>query len=354
MPLSEGVTLCEVQRECPIKSAVRLDRLFTLNLVQPFRAFKSRFGEVGVRGSEADGTGSAIPILMYHSISDAPEPGALPYHRVNTSPSVFKQHMEYLRDHGYRTFSLDAVVSGREPVDGCGAARAGSKAIGDRVPGTEDKLVVLTFDDGFRDFYDEAFPVLKEFGFTATMFLPTGFIADSRRLFRPAGQKIEKGRGGAGFPTAKECLTWDEVRELRQFGISFGSHTVNHPKLVELSWEQIRFEVWQSKADMEERLQMPVRLFCHPYAFPQSQPEYVRGLAGLLREAGYSCCVTTKVGSFSCKKDAFCIKRLPINSCDDTDLFKAKLEGAYDWLGLPQHVYKSMSRWREAARAAWT
>ena len=78
------------------------------------------------------------------------------------------------------------------------------------------RAVVITFDDGFRDFYTAAFPVMQEHQFTATVFLPTAFIGEDRRSFKGA-----------------ECLTWEEVRRLRRAGVQFGSHTVNHPRLVE-------------------------------------------------------------------------------------------------------------------------
>ena len=76
------------------------------------------------------------------------------------------------------------------------------------------RLAVITFDDGFRDFLTAAWPSLSEFGFTATVFLPTGSIAGQRATFQD-----------------RECLTWDEVRTLRREGITFGSHTVSHPSL---------------------------------------------------------------------------------------------------------------------------
>ncbi len=163
-----------------------------------------------------------VPILMYHSISDDPEPGVSPYYRVNASPAVFRQHMQFLADHDYHTISLDQLVSA-----------------------FPKKPVVLTFDDGFRDFYTEAFPVLQEHGFTATVFLPTAFIGGSRSV---QGSRFD----GSGFKVPSHFpfrnphsafLTWNEVRELLRHGIHFGSHTVNHPKLVELDWPEIKSEL---------------------------------------------------------------------------------------------------------------
>ena len=90
------------------------------------------------------------------------------------------------------------------------------------VPTRARKPVAITFDDGFQDFYTEAFPVLAQYGFSATMYLPTAFVGNPRRSFK-----------------SHPCMTWSEVREAYRAGIEFGSHTVSHPKLVELDWPQI-------------------------------------------------------------------------------------------------------------------
>ncbi|HXP63568.1 MAG TPA: polysaccharide deacetylase family protein, partial [Dongiaceae bacterium] len=130
-----------------------------------------------------------MPILMYHSISDDPEPGVAPYYRVNTSPSVFRQHIQFLADHSYRTIGLDDLLkllraSGGDPPGNRETEGAESSlSLGPLV--ARRPSVVITFDDGFRNFFTAAFPALQAHGFTATMFLPTGFIGRSRRHFAP-------------------------------------------------------------------------------------------------------------------------------------------------------------------------
>src|ERR1035441_2655480 len=93
---------------------MRLDRLITVNLVQPVRRawFKVQGSRFKVR-SFAPSLNSkwAVPILMYHSISDDPEDDVSPYYKVNTSTAVFRQHMRFLADQGYRTIGLDVLVS---------------------------------------------------------------------------------------------------------------------------------------------------------------------------------------------------------------------------------------------------
>lgn len=279
-------------------SLPRLDRLLTLCLFQPLR-------------SAVGGTGGwQLPVLMYHSVSDRSEEDVAPYYRTATSPKVFAEQMALLQAEGWAAVSLR---SGLQMLrDGADARR---------------KVVALTFDDGFRDFRTAAFPVLRQHGFSATMYLPTAFIGEKPVQFK-----------------AHECLTWDEVRGLHQAGIEFGSHTVSHPELVRLSWPEVEKEVRDSKAEIERRLGARVTAFAYPYAFPRAEREFVNRLCRFLRETGYESCVTTDIGRASAGTNLFAIPRLPANDCDDAKLLKAKLAGGYDWLAAPQRAFKALKR----------
>jgi peptidoglycan/xylan/chitin deacetylase (PgdA/CDA1 family) len=251
-------------------------------------------------------TTPGIPILMYHSISDDPEPGVSPYYRVATSPVRFREQMRWLRDSGYAVIDLAEAV-----------ARLSTGKFDGR------RAVVLTFDDGFRDFVTGAWPVLEEQGFTATMFLPTAFIGETRKSF--------KGR---------ECLTWDEVRDLRVRGARFGSHTVNHPILYELPWTEVRRELRDARLQIEDQLQERIDTFAYPYAFPQEDLEFAKRLRCELHEQGYVGAVTTVIGRAGAVSDPLCLKRLPVNQADDRSLFMTKLAGAYDWVGSVQSIVR--------------
>lgn len=280
-------------------SVMRLDRWLTLLVFRPFCR------------AENGGPGH-LPVLMYHSVSDDAEEGVGAYYKVATSPRRFAEQMQWLNDLGYRGVSLDEGLRAL-PKEGSD----------DRRP------VAITFDDGFRDFHTAAWPVLQRHGFTATMYLPTAFIAPQRRSFR-----------------GRECLTWNEVRELRAQGVRFGSHTVNHPKLRELSWSQIEGELTFSKKQIEQELGEEVTNFAYPYAFPQEDMRFVGRFTDALRGAGYRNCVTTVIGRARANDDPFRVRRLPVNSGDDAHLFAAKLDGAYDWLGRAQHVFRRLKRWK--------
>ena len=259
---------------------------------------------------------------MYHSISDEPEPGVPPYYRTTTSPAMFREQMQVLAALGYRTLTLTEALRAFGHWQAADAASSKAEST--------NRVAVITFDDGFRNFYTEAFPILRQHGFSATMFVSTGFIGDNPLAFRTTSTSN----------AVHECLTWAEIRELERNGIEFGSHTVTHPKLVELGWSEIESELRLSKAALEQHLQKPVDAFCYPYAFPQGNRRFVERFCPLLAAVGYTSCCTTELGRLQPHDDPFRIKRLPANASDDPALFRAKLEGAYDWLAAPQAAVK--------------
>src|SRR5215813_2095718 len=281
-------------------SSLRLDRIATEYLVGPVRKHLIRSGQ------------SCIPILMYHRISSAPESGVHPYFRVNTSAAVFEAQLNFLKTNGYSALTLDQAS--------CLLSR----------PREHDrKHVVITFDDGYRDFYTDAWPLLQKYGFTATVFLPTGYINDQRQAFRQI-----------------ECLTWAEVRALHSCGVVFGGHTVTHPQLANLRRQQVREELFGSKAQIEDQLGYPVRSFSYPFQFPETDIRLISFLQDTLEDAGYTNGVSTIVGTASSEDNRFFLKRLPVNNDDDFSLFKWKLQGAYDWLHAPQYWFKRIKKLR--------
>jgi len=273
----------------------RLDRFVTLHLASPLMRLASR---------EA----VAIPILMYHSIAKKDESGIHAYYRTTTSPKAFAAQMEYLHLNGYQS---------------CAPAQAVNLLHSDT--GKITKRVVITFDDGYRDFYQEAFPVLNRFGLTATVYLPTVYVGEHPLSF-----------------TGRDCLTWSEVRELQKYGISFGSHTATHPQLRYLDERAIEDEIMSSKNEIEEKTGRAVDSFAYPYAFPQIETDFKKLLRDSLCRADYSNGVCTTVGRAGRGSDPFFMERLPVNSCDDSALFSAKLLGAYDWLAKPQRFTQSL------------
>jgi peptidoglycan/xylan/chitin deacetylase (PgdA/CDA1 family) len=246
---------------------------------------------------------------MYHSISDREQRARHPYFRTATDKRCFGNQLKWLHDSGYQSAGLSDVVGGRLAPGGA-----------------DEKRVVITFDDGLQDFYTEAFPLLERYGYSATMFLPTAYIGTDAGPFHGA-----------------QCLTWTQVRELSGKGIHFGSHTVTHPQLTELKGKDIQEEVRRSKETIEEKLGARVESFAYPYAFPATDRDFKQRLQAMLEEARYENGVCTSIGTSDAGSQRFFLPRLPVNSCDDPRLFKAKLEGGYDWLGALQYATKLFS-----------
>jgi peptidoglycan/xylan/chitin deacetylase (PgdA/CDA1 family) len=275
--------------------SLRLDRLATLYLFHP----------IAVRRAN---DALRIPILMYHSISESRRSRHAYFHTA-TSPARFAEHMGYLAGNGYRAVALTDALS---LLTGRQAPQAA-------------KPVVITFDDGYRDFHTHAFPILAQHQFTANVFLPTAYIGDRRKNFNGA-----------------ECLTWAEVRELHAAGVEFGSHTVTHTRLRELALADVEGELRRSKETIEDKLGAPVSCFSYPYAFPETLRSFVAALRNTLMRCEYRVGVSTLVGAATPADDRFFLRRLPVNSLDDLALFRAKLEGGYDWLRGLQRLKKSL------------
>jgi peptidoglycan/xylan/chitin deacetylase (PgdA/CDA1 family) len=276
----------------------RFDRFATLYLFSPLQRYS--FG-----GQQS------VPVLMYHSISDDAEAGVHPYYRTSTSPHQFASQMQYLSDNGYRTPSLSETID-----------QLKGRAVGDL------KMVVITFDDGYSDFYREAFPVLTRFGLSATVYLPTSFIGDRPLQFKN-----------------RDCLTWAEVRELQKSGILFGSHTVTHPQLATLEATAVRGELANSKTAIEDKLGEAIDSFAYPYAFPEGDSSFVQMLRDALIESGYHNGVSTRIGTVRQQDDPYFLRRIPVNSLDDAALFEAKLHGNYDWLHKIQYASKLIKKY---------
>jgi peptidoglycan/xylan/chitin deacetylase (PgdA/CDA1 family) len=191
-----------------------------------------------------------IPVLMYHSIS---------YEKGNTARVTkenFIKQMNYLKDNNYVTLTLDEAYN----------------FLANDIPMPE-KSLVLTFDDGYLDNYVDAFPILKEFGFKATIFVITGTVDKN-----PSYMKLE------------------QLKEMLAHGIDIQSHTTLHENLKDLSYEKQVKTLKESKAFLEKSLNKEVDYFAYPYG------AYAKETLNALKEAGYTMAFTTD-GRWSDKGD---------------------------------------------------
>jgi peptidoglycan/xylan/chitin deacetylase (PgdA/CDA1 family) len=273
----------------------RLDRAWTVAVAHPLSRFLNR------------NSAGQVPILMYHGISD--EVGNRhPYFELNTSPRLFEEQMRYLHLNGYVAVDLAEALN---------AIHSGHR---------KAQPVVITFDDAYSNFYTQAFPVLKKYGFTATLFVITRFTRE-RRLLR----------------NGREFMSWNDVKDVAAHGISVGSHSMTHPELRATAAAQLHEEVAGSKRCLEDKLGLPVRSFSYPYAFPEQDADFVALLRNLLKIEGYANGVSTIIGTAGRSHDPYFLPRLPINTYDDSRLFTAKLERGYDWLHAFQYANKLLN-----------
>ena len=161
-------------------------------------------------------------------------------------PKIFREQMEYLRVNNYQVISYaqfyDAFINGT------------------KLP---DKPVVLTFDDGNKDLFNNAYPILREYNYPAMFFVYT--------------KSIGHFWGGT--------MNWAMLREMSQHGMEIGSHTVNHSKLTELDFEQVKYELVESKKVLENNLFITINHLAYPYGLFNTATEQAVRAAGYLSAA---------------------------------------------------------------------
>lgn len=175
-------------------------------------------------------TGAGVPILMYHALADRPSP-------ITVSPAVFAGQMRWLHQHHYQVMALGRLVD----------------LVHQNRP-LPPRTVTLTFDDGFAGLYQHAFPLLAEFGFSATVFLVSDYC----------GQQNDWPGQAEAVPRLP-LLNWAQIKEMDRHGIEFGGHTATHPRLDRLSPDRLAGEIIQAKDAIESRLGHAIDQFAYPY-----------------------------------------------------------------------------------------
>jgi len=140
----------------------------------------------------------------------------------------------------------------------------------------------------------------------------------------------------------KELMNWDQIYECRKHNIEFASHSLNHRVLTNLSYEELENDINESKKIIERKLNVPISLFAYPYKFPEENRAFIENIIRLLKKYEFSHAVTTRIGRARSTDNLFTLKRIPINEYDDEQFFKAKINGAYDWLYYLQLMKKKL------------
>lgn len=310
---------------------LRLDKV-AVRLADGFRLRRGREGRPSfpfVRRAERP----SFQVLAYHRVNDE---GA------NFFPGVplaaFRRQMEAVSRHA-TVLPLGELMERAER--------------GDLPP----RCVAITFDDGYRDNFECAYPVLREFRLPATIFLATGAIETGTRLWhdrvfdaferaavdtlafrgrslpmaplaarrltlrevltllrtlRPEERDrmiddVERQAGTGTSDTDGRMLSWEQIRQMAGAGVTFGAHTVSHPILTRLTLEEADAEIRSSRAAIEARLGTRVDLFAYPNG---TRADFNEAIQGLLRDQGFRCAVTTLWGVNDAASNPFELRRV--------------------------------------------
>ena len=236
-----------------------------------------------------------VPIIMYHRVINKSENEGI--YGTYLYEDMFRKHLQYLKDKNYTVITF-------KDLDKIGWRNRFKK---------DKKYIILTFDDGYKDNYDLVFPILKEFNFKATIFL-MGSSTYNEWDVKAGGEKE--------FP----LMSVEMIKEMQDYGIEFGAHTFNHPKLNTLSNEEIEHQIVDVKKPLEEKIGKKIITFAYPYGILN---EYAKEMA---KKAGYTFALATDSGSVCLSDDLYQIRRIAIFPNTNLFSFKRKVTGNYNFI----------------------
>jgi peptidoglycan/xylan/chitin deacetylase (PgdA/CDA1 family) len=240
-------------------------------------------------------------IVMYHSFT----PGGW----AATSPDAWRSHLELLRE------TREVVPLGRLV-----AALANREAT--------DRMVAVTIDDGYEDFFTVAYPIVRELRVPVALFVPTGFIGGLSDWYTHSRPPLR-------------MATASMLREVDPSLVTIGSHAVHHRPLATASASTLKAELERSKRDLEDLVGAPVTLFSYPFG---GHASYTTDTVRALRAARFVAAVTTRWETYSSERELLTLPRISFDDADGPEDVRAKLAGEYDWLKgreLAAHLVRS-------------
>lgn len=213
-----------------------------------------------------------IPVLMYHMIGDVPDNDAV------LLESHFKEQMEFLKRNGFHPITLqqlhDYMTQGKEvPV----------------------KPVVLTFDDGYPDTHSIVMPIMKQYGFAYTVFIPTHDADEGTRL------------------------TWQQIKELKEAGADIQSHGYKHERMVDMVGTALENEVALSQEALHKQLGIDADFFCYPYGSENAAVEAV------MKKYKVKLAFTMNPGWAKYGDNPYAVKRIWIGNAVDIGNFEQRI-----------------------------
>ncbi|RSK28311.1 polysaccharide deacetylase family protein [Bacillus sp. HMF5848] len=270
-----------------IRKAIKLILLLPIGLL--FRFFKKQ---------EPQAT-----ILMYHRVNDDIKK------ELSVSIENFLWQMNYLKRHQYEVITMDLLMK-----------RVKEKKL-------TNKTIVLTFDDGYMDYFETTYPILKKFNFPSIQYLVPSYIETDKIFW------WDQDLG------SNQLMNWCQIVEISKSRlVQFGAHTVNHLDLDRIDEKMLGSEILVCKHILENRLNIPVYHFSYPRGRYNNMSEnYVRNLyaSGVSIFKGKP--VTNKLAS----TDYAILKRVPIQRSDGKILFIARLKG---WLVLEEFLRRLLNK----------
>ncbi|WP_338998981.1 polysaccharide deacetylase family protein [Fusobacterium animalis] len=236
-----------------------------------------------------------VPVIMYHRVINNAENEGV--YGTYIYEDMFKKHLQYLKDKNYTVITF-------KDLDKIGWRNRFEKG---------KKYIILTFDDGYKDNYDLAFPILKEFNFKATIFL-MGSLTYNEWDVKAGGER------------KFSLMSVEMIKEMQDYGIEFGAHTFNHPKLNTLSNEEIEHQIVDVKKLLEEKIGKEIITFAYPYGILN---DYAKEMA---KKADYTFALATDSGSVCLSDDLYQIRRIAIFPNTNLFSFKRKVAGNYNFI----------------------
>jgi peptidoglycan/xylan/chitin deacetylase (PgdA/CDA1 family) len=215
-----------------------------------------------------------IPVIAYHKIDEPTDD--IRVRGAFTSPKRFAKQMRYLKKQGFIFYTASRLIEYYLEHH--------------RFP---QKAITLTFDDGWKDNYTNAFPILRDLGIKATIFLVPSCIGQVTSKVVAEGE------------SARAHLSSEDIIEMSRHGIEFGSHSVNHELLHQLEPQEVEYEVLESKRQIENLLQQPCKVFAYPAGF------FTETAQDAVRKAGYIAGFSSVYGPVE-KLDIYALNRTEI------------------------------------------
>lgn len=214
------------------------------------------------------------PVLLYHKIDFPPEDVRI--RGAFTSPRRFAKQISYLKKKGFEFYTASELVNfyrknGKFPP----------------------KAITISFDDGWQDNYLNAFPVLRKFGVKATIFLVSSCIGQTSAKVTPDGEG------------ARAHLSEAQIIEMSQYGIEFGSHSVNHKLFHQITDREVEYEIKESKKQIENLVQKECSTFAYPAGF------YTDFAKKIIEKSGYIAAFSTVYGALD-NIDLYSLNRVEI------------------------------------------